>query len=279
MHTHTTNEIPDLPDFVEIAPGIGYGAPPTSGWIPIADCPLLIVVGVTGVGKSTTIAALNEREIPFTMLPDRRALTDDLIIARLQQADGVPVEREQDRARRFDYTRRFRAQFPGGMAHALAQLQIIESTAAGQLIFDGLRGSNEVEHAAQLLPLARFVALDAPDIVRVQRLLGRNDAFDQIQPGSHPPHAPASRTLPADGANELFSAAEIETLLRLVESGQVTEDDLRAKLQIVCAERRNYDPTETLEMLRNVATLRSLFIDTTRHTPAQAAWDILRFMS
>ncbi|MEZ4663212.1 MAG: hypothetical protein R2911_37165 [Caldilineaceae bacterium] len=131
-------------DFVEIAAGIGYGTPPAAGWIPIADCPLLIVVGVTGVGKSTTIDALRAREMPFTMLPDRRVLTDDLIIARLQRADGVPVAQERDRARRFAYTRRFRERFPGGMAHALAHLQIGESAAAGQLIFDGLLGENEV---------------------------------------------------------------------------------------------------------------------------------------
>ena len=96
----------------------------SADWQPISQAQLLILVGVTGVGKSTTAEALNQTDYTFELLPNRRALTDQLIIATLQQQDGQPIKTVRDRALRFDFTRRYREQFPGGMAHALAQLWV-----------------------------------------------------------------------------------------------------------------------------------------------------------
>ena len=45
-------------------------APPH--WQPIIEMPIVVVVGVTGVGKSTTIELLTKR-LPCFVLPDRRA--------------------------------------------------------------------------------------------------------------------------------------------------------------------------------------------------------------
>ncbi|MEZ4612913.1 MAG: hypothetical protein R2838_22165 [Caldilineaceae bacterium] len=164
----------------DVGAAVDAGGAVPNGWRPLTDLPLVILVGVTGVGKSTTIAALAVHAPDLHVLPDRRTLTDALIIAHVQQADGAPPAPVTDRAARFAYTRRYRTHFPGGMAHAVAQLRVAPHV-TGPLLFDGLRGADEVHEAVTRFPHAVFVVLDAPDAVRVQRLLGRGDAFDQIQ--------------------------------------------------------------------------------------------------
>ena len=44
-------------EFELLADGLGVGRPP-AGWVAIVDMPVLILVGVTGVGKSTAVDAL-----------------------------------------------------------------------------------------------------------------------------------------------------------------------------------------------------------------------------
>jgi hypothetical protein len=144
--------------------------------VSITDIPVLILVGVTGVGKSTTLAALDAAGFDYMLLPDRRQLTDDLIIARLQAEDGETIRLVTDRAERFDYTRRYRERYGGGMAHALTSLRVDSDSARQTLLFDGLRGVDEVRYAADHLPLARFLVLDAQQrpVLR-QRAQGDND--------------------------------------------------------------------------------------------------------
>ena len=275
MFTHS------LP-FTQLAPGVGVGAPTPQDWRALINYPLLIMVGVTGVGKSTTLENLAETDWGHTLLPDRRVLTDRLIIAYMQALDNQPVQSITDRKLRFDYTRRYRERFPGGMSHALTQLSIDPAQSGGSLLFDGLRGADEVTHAIQALPQARFVVLNAPDVVRVQRLLGRHDRFDQI---SSSPTAMTALTnianfaaLGLPEASALFTPSEEQQLLALVQQGEVSANDLRAKLQIVIEERRNYDPTAAIAILQTDAPTRSLIIDTTRNTPAEVATHILNFV-
>ncbi|MCC9074907.1 hypothetical protein FKZ61_002095 [Litorilinea aerophila] len=264
--------------FNEIAPGVGVGTPAPGGWQPIHQRPLLILVGLTGVGKSTTLAYLMDGEPGWALLPDRRTLTDRLIIAAMQAAAGEPVEPVRDRIRRFQYTRRYRELYPGGMAHALAQLWIDPGQLPGPLLFDGLRGDNEVAFAAGALPQAHFAMLDAPDVIRVQRLLGRNDAFDQVHlEGGNVDSTATTRLadLGIQGAEALFTPGEAERLLRLVHSGAVPLDELRARVKIVAEERQNYDPDATRAALLREAGSRSLVIDTVAHGPAEVARQIL----
>ncbi len=237
--------------------------------------PLLIFVGVTGVGKSTTLAALESAGGQFTLLPDRRTLTDAVIIPAVQRADGEALRPITDRTQRFDYTRRYRERYPGGMAHALAQLPIAVD-GMGTLCFDGLRGAEEVAHAAEILPLARFVVLDAPDTVRVERLLNRADAFDQV--GQKATHRVAADLLDMPGVDAVFDAAAQEHLRGLVASGAVDAADLRAKVVIVVAERQNYDPAAAIAALHRLAPARTLVVDTAACTPAEAAARILSFI-
>ena len=253
-------------------------------WQPLADVDLTIFVGLTGVGKTTTLEAVADLGFTLTLLPNRRTLTDDLLIAELQLADGDPVSTVRDRAQRFAYTRRYREQYAGGMAHALAQLLLKRNvpttnvstidTVDVRYLFDGLRGVNEVTHAARLLPRARFVVLTASDFVRVQRLLGRNDQFDQV--------AVSDKQIEAvdllGEAASLFSAKEQEQLYALVQAGQVDPAELQAKLKIVQTERQNYDSDASIDALLSVAPQRTLVVDTAIYSPQQVAEQIVTFL-
>lgn len=285
--------------FRQLAAGLGTGPAVPSGWQPITACPLLIFVGVTGVGKSTTLEALAAK-VQFQLLPNRRVLTDDLIISYLQQLDGQPVTPVTDRVERFALTRRYRERFPGGMGYALSQLVLAaRPDATTWTLFDGLRGVNEVEAACKTLPDARFVVLDAPDAVRVQRLLGRGDRFDQIAAVKHDTETDVETSgvlrkretdraigsfaeIGFSEADALFSSAERVALLQLVVppigQGMVAVADLLAKLKIVVEERRSYDPVETRNALTSLAPTRTLVIDTTQVSPTEAADQIARWL-
>lgn len=314
MPSYMMNHLASMDDhhFTELAPGIGTGRAPDVSWQPLSNVPLVILVGVTGVGKSTTLHTLRDQGFPFQLLPDRRELTDQLIIAFLQRQAGEAPHPVTDRTERFALTRRYREQFPGGMSHALSQLLIIpqpstpssltlsttataeaegENAAQAWYFFDGLRGVDELLAAVELLPFARFIVLDAPDVVRVERLLGRGDRFDQVT--LQPVAAFAKRagqeldqaerdgtvqTFTAIGVPEadgLFATNDRATLFALCKpplgQGDITIDDLRAKLKIVAEERRNYDPSAALQTLQRIAPHRTLVINTTQLNPTAAA--------
>lgn len=266
--------------FTLLASGVGIGAP-APGWQPIDVQQLLILVGVTGVGKSTTLRALRDIGLSYHLLPDRRLLTDRIIIPAQQVQAGEAIAPVKDRKARFTYTRAYRQRHPGGMAYALAQLQIDPNVLHGLLIFDGLRGENEVTYAAQLLPVARFVILEAPDVVRVVRLMGRNDPFDQISARAriHAGHLLQSfEELDMAEAASLFSPLEQHALLDMVHAGEVDMDDLRTSVAIVVEERRNYDPAATRAALEQVAAGRVHVVDTVREGPQEVAYTILDFL-
>jgi len=265
------------PPFVVLQPDVGYGNPPSPAWQPIGARPLLVLVGVTGVGKSTTLDALRHAGLVFHLLPDRRELTDRLIIPSMQALAGEASGPVKDRALRFAYTRAYRQQHPGGMGEAVTTLWIDAQQTPGLLLFDGLRGENEVSFAAQTLPQARFVMLDAPDVVRVIRLMGRQDPFDVIAARSaHPTHElQRFANLDVEGAEAMFTPQEQHILVDLVSSGEVTADDLRRALAIVVEERRNYDPAATRMALEKTAPERTLVVDTVADAPHTVALKIL----
>ncbi len=280
--------------FTQIENLFGNGEPPNENWSAITKANLLILVGVTGVGKSRTVEELTTAGLNFTILPNRRILTDHLIIGDVQRmdADVLPGEEPpiiRDRKQRFAYTRRYRERYPGGMAHALSKLWIAEELEHEQLLFDGLRGVNEVESAARHLPHARFIALCAPDGVRIERLLGRNDAFDMIEStrnGGSTKNVDQVRLVERfpDAANIHITPEHEKKLLSLLsqqnETGQgVTEEEMAAKLAIVSEERRNYDPDATLASLQSIAPERLCIVDTVANAPEQCAAQIMAWLS
>lgn len=229
----------------------------------LAELPLTVLVGVTGVGKSTALAALREQGPAARVLPDRRELTDHAMILPLA---GGPVT---DRAERFRLTALYRERHPGGMAHALGTLSADPGYWGGRPLFDGLRGLEEVRHAAESFPGWRFVALGAPDAVRVRRLLGRADAFDRVADPR------AGGDLRADlaalpGAGAVFTPGELGTLAALAEEGHAPGDIL-AKTRIVLTERQHYDPDAAGAFLRTLPPARALILDTVALDPAGVA--------
>lgn len=267
--------------FTQLAPGVGIGAGEPAGRTSVTQRPLLVLVGVTGVGKSTTLAALAEAGLRYHLLPDRRDLTDRLIIPAMQLRAGQPAAPVKDRKLRFEYTRAYRELYPGGMAQALAQLWIEPTALPDLLLFDGLRGDNEVLHAARLLPNARFVMLEAPDFVRVTRLMGRGDPFDavaaQTLAAAESPADFAALGVPDAGA--LFDDKEQQALLAMVAAGRATADELRSSLAIVAEERRNYDPQATRAALLQAAPARTLVVDTAQHPPAAVAEQVRQLVA
>jgi len=284
-HLFPEREIRMSAKFELLAEGLGVGRPP-SGWVAIVDMPVLILVGLTGVGKSTPVAALRARIGRISLLPNRRKLADLLVIPAVQGWDGDPPAVVTDRRRRFDYTGRYRQRYPGGLAHAFSRLVLQKQAAvsgSGALnVFDGLRGADEVTFAAQNLPLARFAVLNAPDVVRVERLVQRQDAFDQVSENTsgRTPHATGRRSLDTGGGfswediaegRDIFTRAEQAHLSALVSRAEVDAAELAARIAIVAAERRNYDPHAAVEILRAAAPDRTVVVDTTTHAPAEVA--------
>ncbi len=204
---------------------VAFSLEPAPGLVPLRDHPLLILVGLTGVGKSTLVEALG-----LPRLPDRRELVDRYVLPRYGAEPPIPREE------RFRLTRRFREEFPGGVAEVLARGY---APPKPLLLFDGLRGEGEVAFALEHLPKALFVVLHAREATRLKRLLSRRDAFDRVE-----------------------VAPEEEARLRALAQGVLTEEELRealslapleevlAKLKIVAEEKKNYDPMGLCAFLR-----------------------------
>ena len=246
--------------------------PLPSGFEPLSCVPLIIVVGLTGVGKSTVINLLNE-QLNFTLLPNRREITDEIIIPSLQQQDGETPYTVTDRLKRFDYTARYRAQNPGGMAHALSLLAYKPATPDTLLIFDGLRGLEEVQHGTIYLPHSRFVVLDAPDMVRLTRLLQRGDAFDNATlKTSLAGHNMIAALLSIPNIDAIFDEAELRQISRVARANQRSIDDVVKKAAIIVEERRNYDSnTARVHLSSTLPPHRVMVVDTAAHTAEEIA--------
>jgi hypothetical protein len=228
-----------------------FALDPLPGLLPAREAPLLILVGLTGVGKSTLVEALG-----LPRLPDRRELVDLYVLPRYGAKPPIPREE------RFRLTRRFREEFPGGVAEVLARGYV---PPAPLLLFDGLRGEEEVAYALKHLPKALFVVLHAREITRLKRLLARQDAFDRV----------ALSPLEAEKLQELaqgvLAPEELEEALALAPAEEVL-----AKLKIVAEEKRNYDPEGPLRLLRDHP--RALVLDTEALDPLAEAQAVRAFL-
>jgi dephospho-CoA kinase len=246
---------------------------------PLTDLPLIILVGLTGVGKSTVISLLRS-ELDFTLLPDRRKITDDLIIMSLQEEDGYVPAPVTDRVKRFEYTARYRAKHPGGMAHALSRLAIDPARAASLILFDGLRGLNEVQYATGYFPQARFIVLDAPDIVRLGRLLKRADTFDTTKLSTSLQGQNIVKALSAIANIEaVFTEEQLRQIGSMAYYNDLSIEDVVKKASIIVEERRNYDSSTARVYLASVLPPKQvLVIDTAAHSPEAVAGQIKEWL-
>jgi hypothetical protein len=230
---------------------VAFALEPLPDLVPAVEAPLLILVGLTGVGKSTLVQALD-----LPRLPDRRELVDLYVLPRYGAKPPIPREE------RFRFTRRFLQEFPGGVAEVLARGY---APPAPLLLFDGLRGEKEVAYALERLPKALFVVLHAREITRLKRLLARQDAFDRVA------LSPEEAGRLAELAQGVLSPEELEEALALAPAEEVL-----AKLKIVAEEKKNYDPEGPLRLLKEHP--RALVLDTEAMTLEEEVQAVRAFL-
>ncbi len=210
------------------------------GFLPLTEYPVCMVVGLTGTGKSTTLRQLDllrqsEQVAYRDDIPSRRELADWMVIPTVQVLDGDPVAALKGREARFAATRKFARQVPGGLAAAFSWLNY-RGDRQMPLVSEGVRGPNEIRYVLERFPCWRVFELWVPPLVRLQRLSGREDIFDQV---ANPDAQPDLTFLPLEDQAEA---------LRLYENGLISHTAL-ITLQ---AEAQNYDhqpfdPTNSTE--------------------------------
>ena len=223
----------------------------------MTDADITFIVGLTGVGKSTTLGALKRSHL--TLLPNRRELADTIIIPEMQRDLGEPERAVTDRLGRFELTKRYRQRHPGGVVYALGRY-LEQTPARGPLLFDNVRGVHEVKSAVETFSTSRFIFLDAPNIVRLGRLVGRSDSFDWVA---------ATRPQNTSFAEKLSSIRGVEEVFDLYEVGHleanagVDDQALLNAVQIIVAEQQNYKSEDALAYLRtSLKDARLLYLDT-----------------
>jgi hypothetical protein len=164
---------------------------------PLEQHPVIMLVGLTGTGKTTTLNAMrNNKLLAFsTPLPSRRQLTDLIIIPTIQHHLNQPLQPVRDREQRFAYTRAFREQVAeGGAASAFRWLAFQPTDTP--VLSEGVRGANEIAHA---LAHTRWsiIELWIDPLTRLKRLSQRTGAFDTIH---HPDAADLSFLPPSEQA-------------------------------------------------------------------------------
>ena len=249
---------------------------------------LLIVVGLTGVGKTSVIDDVLREHPSWRLLPNRRELTDDIIVPRVQhhlQLAEAPVE---DRLERFRLTAVYRELHPGGMAHALGEYLRAElpshAGSSTTLVFDNLRGLPEVSAAADTFPTARFLLLDATPETRLARLVERRDPFDRaatprpeatdqrtaaddVHPATADPHLARLDAIPA--AADVF---DLDSIAAWAARKGVDPADLARAASIIVEEQRNYDSRAARRFLaERLPPARFLPVDTDERSQAEVS--------
>lgn len=153
---------------------------PRAGFRPLGDQALLMLVALTGTGKSTTLTLLRRRlsGCSSAVIPSRREIADWIAIPTAQTLAGEPIVPVPDRRRRFAYTRAFAEQAPGGMAAAFSWLYFADEF-DGLLLSEGIRGESEIRYALRNFPRWQIVELSLSPLTRLRRLSGRRDDFDR----------------------------------------------------------------------------------------------------
>ena len=192
------------------------------GFRPLGERALLMLVALTGTGKSTALDRLRARlgGAGLEVIPTRRELADWIAIPMAQALADEPIEPVRERARRFACTRRFAEQTPGGLAAAFSWLYLADDC-DGLLISEGVRGRNEIRYALDHFPRWQIVELTLPPLTRLRRLSGRRDDFDRAGGSADVSYLP----------RQLWEEAKA-----LVRAGEITAE----ALAIVEAEAANY---------------------------------------
>ena len=223
------------------------------------DLAITFIVGLTAVGKTTTLEALQNRHV--YLLPNRRELTDTIIIPDMQEKLGQPKARVIDRLERFSLTKAYREHHPEGIIHALKHYIDQVTLPTKTLLFDNIRGLNECQAAHTSFSNARFLFLDAPYRVRLERLIGRNDAFDRVTIKTADKSF-EERLQRLYGIEFMFSQSELE---HLYTSPQDKQKAILDALSILSKEYENYNSEKALKYLQTkLDDKRLLYLDSSK---------------
>lgn len=152
---------------------------PQPGQTPLGEQALLMVVALTGTGKSTALDLVSRRlGGGLGVIPTRREVADWIAIPLAQHWAGDTLAPTPDRVKRFEYTRRFAQRIDGGMAAAFSWLNLADDY-ADLLLSEGIRGENEIRFALSRFPRWQIVELALHPLTRLRRLSGRQDSFDR----------------------------------------------------------------------------------------------------
>ncbi len=173
----------------------------------LANHPLLMLVALTGTGKSTTLDILQQRTggAGMRVIPSRREVADWIALPFAQVLLRQPIAPVSDRVKRFRYTRLFAEHVPGGMAAAFSWLNLTDDY-RGLVLSEGIRGPNEIRYVLNQFSCWQIVELALHPLTRLRRLSGRQQDFDQAGGGADLSFLP----LDLQGeAQSLFEAGEI----------------------------------------------------------------------
>jgi dephospho-CoA kinase len=237
----------------------------------VADHRLVFIVGLTGVGKSSTLNALGlPRHI--TLLPNRRVLTDEMIIPQVQKQLGEPVTKVVDRLERFRLTATYREMFPGGMVHALSEFLASQTELTGELMFDNIRGLQEVQAASETFREPRFIVLDAPPLVRLKRLIRRADSFDKVGAVRLENTAFLENLLDIEGIAEVIDPYAVA---RLEAETGATDTAILDAARIIVTEQRHYSSQQASTWLKAHCNSEQLLLIDTADKDIAAVRDMI----
>jgi dephospho-CoA kinase len=232
---------------------------------------MLFISGLTGVGKSSTLKTLSSFT-DYILLPNRRDLTDQIIIPEVLQAEGKPLMPVKDRLERFRITAEYRKKHRGGILQAL-QVYLTQQP-SGAYIFDNIRGLDECKAAVEAFPQARIIFLDAPPLVRLQRLLGRNDSFDHI----HRDLDTSSLLEQLQKLENIQETFEVEQIAKL-KTPDLDDNKLIDAVAIILAEQKNYNATDAAQYLKNLLSpSQLLYLDTSTMPIAEVTKQIQEWL-
>lgn len=232
---------------------------------------ILFISGLTGVGKSSTLKTLSSQG-EYQLLPNRRDLTDQIVIPEILRDRQQEIKPVKDRLERFRITAEYRAKYPKGIIQALKSH--LATLGDGSYIFDNIRGLDECKATVSEFPDGRVIFLDAPPMVRLKRLIGRNDSFDKVN-------------RPIRSTNLLEQLQAIAHIDQVFELGEIVslktptleDDTILDAVHIILAEQKNYNASEASIYLKEVMEPHQLlYLDTSQLSLEQVSQTIKEWL-
>lgn len=198
----------------------------------------IILVGGTGSGKSTLLEGL-KKHIQKAVTYERRKIADEYIMPKYAEhckENGIKFD-QKNREHRFNATAWYAEQGSPGMGRIVES--IVKQPHETCVIIDNLRGAVEVGYAIENIKGVVFIGVYLSDEIRLQRIIGRKDAFDSLEGGK--------------------------------------KEKIQRARKIVGRESKNYNLKETFELLEKYPK-KALVLNTERFSAEECLQQVLQFI-